>query len=204
MIMVLFFISFWKETNICKNPLHFYFFNTSLFPNCEKVRFLIKIKITSVKFYFSCLSYKSIWTIGDWDAYPMLIQNINHVIGQCDDIQCTLTMCVLHKAVKYGCDHHHAVNKIEICQKLRRQAILSSRFFVEHTLRVVHVKVSQSHDRRADSPCYCRRRQTVHRNICCLSNGLISWLRAYDVAVQYIISIQVRCISSRLFFVVCC
>ena len=54
-------------------------------------------------------------------------------MGQYDDVECTLATCVFHDTTKYGCNHHDAVNKIEIRLKTQRHAIPASRFAVEYT-----------------------------------------------------------------------
>ena len=44
-----------------------------------------------------------------------------------------MSMCVLHNAAKYGCDHQGAIIRIKIRLKGRLHPVSSSRFVVEHT-----------------------------------------------------------------------
>ena len=65
------------------------------------------------------------------------------VMGQYDDVKCTLVMCVLHDNIIRGCDHHNTVNRIEICLKTRYHAIPVSKFVVKYTIEgsfVCHVE----------------------------------------------------------------
>ena len=55
-------------------------------------------------------------------------------MSQYDDVECTLTMCILHNATKQKYDYLDAVNRIKIHLKTRHHAILASKFTVEYTI----------------------------------------------------------------------
>ena len=57
-------------------------------------------------------------------------------MSQYDDVEYKLAMWVLHIVTRYGCDHHNAVNRIEIRLKRRCNAIPTSRFIAEHTIEI--------------------------------------------------------------------
>ena len=48
-------------------------------------------------------------------------------------------MCILHDIIKLRCDHYDAVNRIEICLKIRRQPILASKFIIVPTIHCAHL-----------------------------------------------------------------
>ena len=61
------------------------------------------------------------------------------MIGQYNDIECTLATCVLHNATKLGRNHHDATNRIKIQLKTRHHAFLASRFVIELVIEVTAV-----------------------------------------------------------------
>ena len=61
------------------------------------------------------------------------------MVGQYNDVECTLAMCILYDTAKHICNHLDAVNRIEICLKIRRYNIPVSRFFAEHAIEVAPV-----------------------------------------------------------------
>ncbi|GFX82753.1 hypothetical protein TNCV_1194281 [Trichonephila clavipes] len=64
------------------------------------------------------------------DVYPIPSRQ---VMGQYDEDECTLPMCVHHIAAKHGCDHLDAVNRT--CIHLKKcLAIRASRFVIHHTI----------------------------------------------------------------------
>ena len=128
---------------------------------------------------------------------------IQKCTNQSDDVKCMLARYVLHDDVKHACNHHDAVNRIEICLKTRPYPTPVSRFVVEYTIECSPVcdvtsKVTEDHGHRVDNPCCCKYRRTVHADTFYFANKPISWPRACDVAERFIKVMQIRCLSSRL------
>ncbi|UYV84230.1 Transposase [Cordylochernes scorpioides] len=75
------------------------------------------------------------------------------VVGQYDDVECTLAMFRLHDDVKHGCGHHGADNTTRILLKPQNKVFPAFRCFVDHiiegapvcgaTLRVAETKVAE-------------------------------------------------------------
>ncbi|GFU30649.1 hypothetical protein TNCV_3031601 [Trichonephila clavipes] len=61
-------------------------------------------------------------------------------MGQYDDDESTLLMCVHHDAAKHGCDYLGAVNRTCIHLKKSRLAIRGSKFVVDHTIEDAPVR----------------------------------------------------------------
>ena len=59
----------------------------------------------------------------------------NQLMGQYDDVGCTLATCILFDAANHGRDYHNAVNRIEIRLKTLHHAIPASRFVSEHNIK---------------------------------------------------------------------
>ena len=56
------------------------------------------------------------------------------MMGQYDDVKCTLAIRILYNATKHGCYHNDAVNRIQIHLKTWRHTIPASRFITELVL----------------------------------------------------------------------
>ncbi|GFW82516.1 hypothetical protein TNCV_1794091 [Trichonephila clavipes] len=50
-------------------------------------------------------------TRGNRDVYPVAPHTITLDDGQCDDDECTLSMCVHHDATQHECDYLDAINR---------------------------------------------------------------------------------------------
>ena len=65
---------------------------------------------------------------------------------------------------------------IQICRSAHQSRHLSP-FYI--------VKGSRSNDRRADRPCFCKRRHTVRAETGCAAHIPISWLMVHDVVIRF-------------------
>ncbi|GFW40602.1 hypothetical protein TNCV_4824381 [Trichonephila clavipes] len=65
-------------------------------------------------------------------------------MGQYDDYECTLPLCVHQDAAKHGCDLLNTVNRTWIHLKKLRLAILVPRFVVDCTTEDAHVCDAES------------------------------------------------------------
>ena len=123
-------------------------------------------------------------------------------MGQYDDIECALAMCILHNFAKHKRDHHDAIKRIEIRLKTPRHDIPATRHVVEHTidgLLSMMSKGRRSHDSRDDSPCFYKCHRILRTDTCCLANDLISRLRTLYVSVLIMFcTVRVKCLSSLL------
>ena len=60
------------------------------------------------------------------------------------DVEGMLATCNLHSAAKQECEHHDAVNRIEIHLKTQHRTISASRFVAEHIIEASSVCVVAS------------------------------------------------------------
>ena len=70
--------------------------------------------------------------------YPIAPSSTLQAMGQYNDVECTLAMCVLYDTAKHVCDHN-VINRNEIWQKKRRHITPVSRFVIEHITESVPV-----------------------------------------------------------------
>ena len=56
------------------------------------------------------------------------------VVDQYEAVECTLATCVHNDTSKHECNHHDAVNIIDLRLRTRRHAIPASRFVLEYTI----------------------------------------------------------------------
>ena len=64
-----------------------------------------------------------------WNPIPSF-----HVIRKYDYVECTLAIFVLHDGAKHRCNHHDGLNRIKIRLKIRRHAIPTTKFVVDHAV----------------------------------------------------------------------
>ncbi|GFX27044.1 hypothetical protein TNCV_439501 [Trichonephila clavipes] len=60
-------------------------------------------------------------------------------MGQYDDDECTLPMCIHHDTAKHGCDHLEAIHRTWIHLKESHLTIRALRFVVDHTIEEASV-----------------------------------------------------------------
>ncbi|GFU30635.1 hypothetical protein TNCV_3438031 [Trichonephila clavipes] len=122
-------------------------------------------------------------------------------MGQYDDDESTLLMCVHHDAAKHGCDYLGAVNRTWIHLK-NHLAIRGSKFVVDHTIEDAPVRHaapggSSSLSLQAENPCCCKLRRTVRADTCCLENDPNSCLGAHDVAALSMKAMRYKIITRK-------
>ena len=74
----------------------------------------------------------------------MPLHTIIAVMDQYDDVECTLTTCILCDVTKHECDQYDVINRIEICLIARRQPIPVSMFVVSHNIESASIFNKQS------------------------------------------------------------